>query len=94
MLRYYGEHGCQFAMWIMGFENTGARAKPIEFKEIQFMMDLPKPFFNKKLVIIIKRMQLWLHGEPDNPKGFIRVGPVYEIKALAYLPETKSVGNF
>jgi hypothetical protein len=42
-------------MWIMGFENSGARAKPIEFKELFFMIDLPKPFFNKKLVLIVKK---------------------------------------
>lgn len=41
----------------MGFENTGARAKPIEFKELRFMMDLPKAFFNKKLVIVIKKIK-------------------------------------
>lgn len=45
-------------MWIMGFENSGARAKPIEFKEIFFMIDLPKSFFNKKIVLVVKKSNL------------------------------------
>jgi len=52
-------------MWIMGFDNTGAWAKPIEFKELYFMIDLPKPFFNKKIVLIIKKIELWLNGKID-----------------------------
>jgi hypothetical protein len=58
------------------------------------MIDLPKPFFNKKIVLIVKKMNLWLQGKDSFPKGFFRVGPIYDIKALAYLPETKTVGPY
>lgn len=65
VLKYYGSQNLQFGMWIMGFENSGARAKPIEFKEFQFMIDLPKPFFNKKLVLIVTKTQIWFNGKTD-----------------------------
>ena len=81
-------------MWIMGFENSGARAKPIEFKELLFMIDLPKAFFNKKIVLVVNKVQLWLHGKNDNPKGYIRVGSIFDIKTYNYLPETKTVGPY
>ena len=63
----------------MGFENSGARAKPIEFKELLFMIDLPKSFFNKKLVIIVKKTNLYLNSKAKDPKGFLRLGPVIDI---------------
>ena len=82
VLKYYNSQGIPFGMWIMGFENTGARAKPIEFKELLFMIDLPKAFFNKKLVIIVKKMQIWLNSKIDSPSGYLRLGPVFDIQAL------------
>lgn len=51
----------------MGFENSGARAKPIEFKDLLFMIDLPKSFFNKKIVIVIKKSNLAIGQKIKEP---------------------------
>jgi hypothetical protein len=79
VLKFYGTPGLSFGMWIMGFENSGARAKPIEFKELLFMIDLPKSFFNKKLVICVRKSNLSLNSKVKEPHGFIRLGPIIEI---------------
>lgn len=63
-----------YGMWIMGFENSGAWAKPIEFKEMLIMIDLPKAFFNKKLVIIVRKNDLNFLENSKNPKGFLKLG--------------------
>lgn len=36
----------------MGFDNLGPWIKPIEFKEMNFSMELPKNYFNMKLNIV------------------------------------------
>lgn len=40
-------------IWIMGFDNLGPRIKPVEFKELDFALELPKNYFNMKLNLVV-----------------------------------------
>ena len=39
----------------MGFENSGIRPKPIEFSEMDIKVDIPKTFFNKQIIMVVKQ---------------------------------------
>lgn len=37
----------------MGYESLGPRIKPVEFKELNFALELTKNYFNMKLNIVV-----------------------------------------
>lgn len=39
----------------MGFENSGIRPKPIEFSKMDIKVDIPKTFFNKQIIMVVKQ---------------------------------------
>ncbi len=81
----------------MGFENSGIRPKPINFKELNILSDVPKAFFNKKLVMIVKQY----FRNQINPKEFLKnfnnrrfIDTVFDLGCYKYLDESKKSANY
>lgn len=53
VFKFYKEERIQFGLWTMAYDNTGPRLKPVDFKELNFMLELPKSLYNQKINMIV-----------------------------------------
>ena len=94
---HYPKSYSQLAFYIMGFENSGIKTKPIAFGEFNVLSDMPRAFFSKKLVMAAKKLRREYFAlgslERDNPHLKL-VDGVVDIECIAYLPETRQVKNY
>lgn len=93
----YAKRHSQLAYYIMGFENSGIKTKPVDFSDFNVMSDMPKVFFSKKLIMAAKKLcrEYFALGSLEHDFPYLRlVDGVVDVECLAYLPDTRPVKHF
>ena len=97
ILLIYKKKLIKLGFWIMGFENGGRGPKTIDYKELNLLSDIPKAFFSKRLVMIVKQFS---HNYIDR-KNFNKKLPklriihtVSELGCYKYLSDSKESSKY
>ena len=83
--------------WINGFKNTGIRTKPVSFKGLGVMSDIPKHLFKEQLVMIVRQFKRNYINKAEFHTQFPNkrmVHMIQDIGCYEYLPESIQKGKY